>query len=52
MSSPSWLDYSDGDKRRMLDVVDLFRERDTWDELGLGSAMPLPMHSSPVPAQS
>ena len=37
MSSISWLDYSDGDRRRMLDVVDLFRERDTRDELGLGS---------------
>lgn len=37
MSSLTWLDYSDGDRRRMLDVVDLFRERDTRDELGLGS---------------
>jgi hypothetical protein len=37
MSSFTWLDYSEHDRRRMLDIVDLFREQDTRDELGLGS---------------
>lgn len=35
MSSLSWLDYSEHDRRRMLEVVDLFKEKDTRDELGL-----------------
>src|SRR6266545_5549723 len=33
----SWLDYSERERRKMLDVVDLFREHDTRDELGVGS---------------
>lgn len=37
MSSFSWLDYSERDRRKMLEVVDLFKERDTRDELGLSS---------------
>lgn len=37
MSSLSWLDYSEEDKRRMLDVIDLFREKETRDELGIGA---------------
>jgi hypothetical protein len=37
MSSFTWLDYSEHERRKMLDVVDHFRERDTRDELGLGS---------------
>ena len=37
MSSLTWLDYSEADRRRMLEIVDLFRENDTRDELGLGS---------------
>lgn len=37
MSSLSWLDYSDDHRRRMLGVVDFFSERNTRDELGLGS---------------
>ena len=37
MSTFAWLDYSERERRKMLDVVDLFRERDTRDELGLGS---------------
>ncbi len=37
MSSFTWLDYSEHERRKMLDVVDQFRERDTRDELGLGS---------------
>jgi hypothetical protein len=33
----AWLDYSERDRRRALDVVDLLREPSTVDELGLGS---------------
>lgn len=36
-SALTWLDYSERDRRRALDVVDLFRETGTVDELGLGS---------------
>jgi len=36
-STFSWLDYSEHDRRRAMDVIDLFRERDTRDELGIGS---------------
>jgi hypothetical protein len=36
-STLSWLDYSERDRRRALDVVDLFRETGTVDELGLGA---------------
>jgi hypothetical protein len=35
-SSFAWLDFSDRDRKRALDAVDLFREDDTRDELGLG----------------
>ena len=38
MSSLTWLDYSESDRRGALDVIDLFRETSTLDELGLGSA--------------
>lgn len=37
MSSFTWLDYSERDRRKMLDVVSQFGDRDTRDELGLGS---------------
>ena len=38
MSAFVWLDYSRRrERRKMLDVVDLFREHDTRDELGIGS---------------
>jgi hypothetical protein len=37
MSTFVWLDYSEGERRKMLDVIDLFREHDTRDELGIGS---------------
>jgi hypothetical protein len=33
----SWLDYSEHDRRRALDVIGMFSERDTRDELGIGS---------------
>lgn len=34
-STLTWLDYSERDRRRALDVIDLFRETSTVDELGL-----------------
>src|SRR5438105_13799279 len=37
MSFLSWLDYSDRERRETLDVIDLFSEQDTVDELGLGT---------------
>ena len=37
MSQFVWLDYSEHERRKMLDIVDLFREHDTRDELGVGS---------------
>jgi hypothetical protein len=36
-SAFSWLDYSARERRTMLSVVDLFREKGTVDELGLGT---------------
>lgn len=36
-STFTWLDYSEHEHRKMLDVIDLFRERDTRDELGISS---------------
>lgn len=36
-STFTWLDYSEHERRKMLDVVKLFGERDTRDELGIGS---------------
>lgn len=32
-----WVDFTEGDRQRMLDVVGLFREQDTRDELGIGT---------------
>jgi hypothetical protein len=37
MSAFVWLDYSERERRKMLDLVDLFGEHDTRDELGIGS---------------
>lgn len=37
-STFTWLDYSEQQRRRMLDVVSLFSESDTVDELGLSYA--------------
>jgi hypothetical protein len=31
------MDHTESDKRRMLAVIDLFREQDTIDELGLSA---------------
>lgn len=36
-SSFTWLDYSEGERRKMLDVIHLFQEKDTRDELGIGA---------------
>src|ERR1017187_2196566 len=35
-STFAWLDFSDRDRKRAMDVVDLFREDETRDELGIG----------------
>jgi hypothetical protein len=37
MSAIAWMDHTESDKRRMLAVIDLFRERDTIDELGMSA---------------
>jgi len=31
----SWLDFSDSDRRKMIEVISLFKQRDTRDEMGL-----------------
>lgn len=36
-SSFGWLDASERDRRRALDVLDLFQQKETVDELGFGS---------------
>lgn len=36
-STFTWLDTSEADRRRALDVIDLFKRRKTRDELGIGS---------------
>ncbi len=36
LSTFTWLDYSERERRKMLDVINLFRERDTRDEIGIG----------------
>src|SRR3954452_17566035 len=33
----AWLDQSEEQRRKVLDVVDLFKEQGTVDELGLGT---------------
>lgn len=35
-STFTWLDYSEHERQKMLDVIELFGERTTRDELGLG----------------
>src|SRR5689334_23093419 len=37
MSSFSWLDYSEEQRKQILDVIAQFREQNTRDELGLGT---------------
>src|SRR3954452_11620522 len=36
-SSFTWIDHSESERRRMLDALEMFRERNTRDELGLAS---------------
>ncbi len=36
-TSFSWLDYSEHERQKMLDAINLFQEKDTRDELGLGT---------------
>lgn len=36
-SELAWLDFTDDDRRQMIEVVQLFRVRETRDELGIGS---------------
>jgi hypothetical protein len=36
-SSFGWLDHSEAQRRQMLEIVDLFRDKGTLDELGFGS---------------
>lgn len=36
-SSFTWLDTSEADRRRAMDVIDLLRQKETLDELGIGS---------------
>ena len=36
-ASLSWLDHSEYERRKYLDVIDMFRESGTVDELGLGT---------------
>src|SRR5690348_6093471 len=33
----AWLDHDEAERRRMQEVIELFREHDTVDELGVGS---------------
>src|SRR5438105_1267544 len=35
MSTFVWIDYSEKQRRQILEAVDLFREKDTRDELGI-----------------
>lgn len=37
MSAFAWLDYSEQQRRRMLEIVGAFRDQETVDELGIGS---------------
>jgi hypothetical protein len=37
VSSFAWLDFSESDRKKALDVIDLFREKGTVDELGMGT---------------
>lgn len=36
-STFTWLDYSEAERRKMLDVINMFKEKETRDELGVGS---------------
>jgi len=36
-SSITWLDFSEHERRKALDIIDTFREREARDELGIGT---------------
>jgi hypothetical protein len=36
-SSFTWLDYSEQERRKMLDAIRLFKDQNTVDELGIGT---------------
>lgn len=36
-STFAWLDYSESERRKVRDVLDIFRQQDTRDELGIGA---------------
>jgi hypothetical protein len=36
-SSFTWLDYSERERRKILDAIQLFKDQDTRDELGIGT---------------
>lgn len=36
-SGLTWLDYSEHDRQKMMDAIQLFREPGTLDELGIGT---------------
>ena len=46
----AWMDHSEAERRRTLDIVSLFRDRNIRDELGIGTVRgcvrrpPLPRH--------
>lgn len=33
----SWVDFSDSDRRTMLNIISMFSGKETLDELGIGS---------------
>ena len=37
MTAFTWLDYSDTERRQMMDIISLFGEKTTRDELGIGA---------------
>lgn len=37
VSTFGWLDHDDGERRRMMEIINLFREKSTLDELGIGA---------------
>src|SRR4051812_5314482 len=37
VSTFAWLDHSEEQRRRVLDIVSLFKEKSTVDELGIGT---------------
>ena len=32
-----WVDFSESERKQMLEIVDLFNQQDTRDELGVGT---------------